>query len=282
MAQEFRISVDLASLLEVGPIARAGIFGNLSGAVEAVAVAGVERWRQAVGVQRLWQGEKQAYQASIRYQMTGPYSAVIESDYKYVEDIETGRPAYDLKKMLSTSPKVRRTKDGRRFLVIPIRTNLASMSAPAQAMASDLSASSIASQSQRPAGEVTTMSPKGGMRAAGRRAQTPFLSNTTGGKYMVRKNEYAWGGKLSRKMLAAGGASATEQKRLAGLHRFDTSSGKSKSSAFMSFRIMMEGSSGWIVPARPGLWLARTVSQSLQRTANTDFSAAMQMDLIAA
>lgn len=282
MAQAFRVSVDLAEFLNVGPIARAGVFGQLSGAIENVAQAGVERWRQAVGVQRMWSEEKRAYQASIAYRMTGPYSAEISSDYKYVEDIETGRPAYDLKRMLSTSPKVRLTKDGRRFLVIPMRTNLDQMSAPARQLATQLSPSKVTGQGERPAGEVTILSPKG-MRPASSRAQKPFLSNpATKGAYMVRKNEYAWGGKLGRRMLTRAGASKAEAKRLGGLYRFDTSSGRSKGSAYMSFRIMMEGSPGWIIPARPGLWIAKAVTESLQRTANKDFAAALELDLKAA
>jgi hypothetical protein len=68
-------------------------------------------------------GEKEPYMASIAMQMTRPFSAVVSTDYKYADEIETGRPAKDLKQMLNTSPKVRRTKDGRRFLVIPMRHN---------------------------------------------------------------------------------------------------------------------------------------------------------------
>jgi hypothetical protein len=62
----------------------------------------------------------------------------------------------------------------------------------------------------------------------------------------------------------------------AGMVRFNTGTG---GSTFLTFRVMVEGSPGWIVPAKPGLWLAKTVAESLQRTADTDFATAMQADL---
>src|SRR5260221_665740 len=102
---EFKISVDLSQLLAVGPIVRAGIFNNLSAAVERVTITGAERWREAVLKAPLWDGERQAYAASIEWRLTGPYSGEITSNYKFVEDIEAGRPPYDLKRMLDTSMK---------------------------------------------------------------------------------------------------------------------------------------------------------------------------------
>ena len=285
MAQELSVSVDLHELLKLGPIVRAQIFQNLAGAVESVAQAGVGRWQMAVKAQKLWSGEKNAYVASIRYEMKGPYAAEIVSDYKFVEDIETGRPAYDLKRMLDTGPRVRRTKDGRRFLVIPIRHNTpgasGGMSKAAYQLARQLLPTTISSQGHRPAGEVTELSPGHGMRAA--KAQTDYLSHPKSkSSFLVRKNNYAYGGRLTRKALVEAGASKTEQRHLAGALRFDTSSGKSSGSAYLTFRMMVEGSSGWIIPARPGLWIAKAVSESLQQTAAVDFPAAMQMDLKAA
>ena len=123
MAQEFRVAVDLAQLLELGPVIRAQVFANLGGAVESVAQAGVERWKTEVRNTKLWEGERRAYADSIRYHMSGAFSAEIVSDYKYVEDIESGRTAYDLKRMLHTSFKTRLNKKGQLYLIIPFRHN---------------------------------------------------------------------------------------------------------------------------------------------------------------
>jgi hypothetical protein len=43
--------------------------------------------------------------------------------------------------------------------------------------------------------------------------------------------------------------------------RFKTSTG---GSSYLTFRIMMEGSTGWIVPAQPGKYLAKNVADALE------------------
>jgi hypothetical protein len=289
MAQEFKVSVQLGDILALGPLVRAQVFANLSGAVEAVVNAGEERWKTAVLSAPLWEGERQAYAASISARMLTPYSGEITSDYKFVEDIESGRPPYDMKRALDTSTKVRRTRDGRRYLIIPMRQNSTGNTAHAPAMpasvyglAKGLGASSIESQGQRRSGEITRLSPGGGMTpmSASTQRRNPFLSNpATKRAYMVTKNNYAWGDKLTKAALKSAGASAEEQKRYAGMYRFKESTG---GSTYLQFRIMMEGSSGWIIPAKPGLWLAKNVADSLQRTAGIDFPAAVQRDVDAA
>jgi hypothetical protein len=50
----------------------------------------------------------------------------------------------------------------------------------------------------------------------------------------------------------------------AGMVRFDTSSGKQKSSSYLTFRVMGEWSSGWVVGPREGLRLAQGVAEGLQ------------------
>lgn len=284
----FDVDVNLIGLQTAGPVARAGIFTNLSAAVERVAMAGAERWRESVLKARLWDGERQAYASTIRHEMTGPYSAVIVSDYKYVEDIENGRPPYDLKRMLNTSTKVRRTKDGRRFLVIPFRDNTPGNTALAGAMpgsvyalAAGLTPSRISGEGQRPAGEVTHLSPKSGMRPAAE--QTPFLSNPATKKtFLVPKREYEWGGRLTRRALHQAGVSEADQKRYAGMYRFDAKTpGGKKYSAYVRFRVMIEGSNGWIIPAKPGLHIAEGVANGLRGDAQKVFGAAIDADLAA-
>ena len=265
MASTFRISVDLSDLLAVGPLAKAGVFANLSYAVQTTVDTGVARWREEVQSASLWEGEKTAYAASISGRMLTPFSGEITSDYQYVEDIESGRPPYDLKRMLQTSSKVRTSKKGKRYLVIPFRHNTPGSSAMGPAMpkavyaqARNLEASTISSSSSK----------------AGGRAK------------------YIWGGRLGKqsafpRQLARHGPGLTraaEHKsgRYDGMVRMDTSTGKSKSSAYLTFRVMIEGSSGWILPARPGQWIAKKVADNLQRTADVAFPAAVARDIMPA
>lgn len=289
----FNVSVDLSSLMAASPIMRAGVFDNLSAAVERVAMAGAERWRESVLKAHIWDGERQAYASTIRHEMTGPYSAVIVSDYKYVEDIESGRPPYDLKRMLNTSTKVRRTKDGRRFLIIPMRNNTPGNEAHAPAMpqgvygmASNLSTSKITGMGERRSGEIVRLMPGRGMMPLGEKRQRrdPFLSNPeTKGAYLVAKRNYEWGDRLTRRALRQAGVSAEDAKRYAGMYRFDAKTPGGKSySTYIRFRMMIEGSNGWIIPARPGLHIAEAVANSLRGDAEKVFGAAIDADLSAA
>jgi hypothetical protein len=259
------------------------VFPMLSKSVRAVAQQVTSDWQEAVYKAKLWTGEKDPYANSIKWEMTGNYSAVVSSGYKHAGEIETGRPAKDLKVMLNTSQKVRQTKDGRRFLVIPMRHNTSGSNGHAAAMPSSVYAiakamkpTKVISQGQRPSGQITHLSPKSGMSPATK--QSVFLSNPkTKQAAMVTASKYAWGGRLTAGALKAAGVDAAGAKRYAGMVRMDTSSPNGgKSSSYMTFRIMMEGSSGWVIPAKPGLFLARTVAVQMQPKAMAAFKEAIK------
>jgi hypothetical protein len=268
MAQ-YTLTIDIPNAQDIKQIVNGAVLPKITQAVQAVACQAQANWQRAVYDAKLWSGEKTPYMASIKVEMTGPFSAVVSSDYQYAAEIETGRPAKDLKKILDTSSKVRRTKDGRRFLVIPMRHNTPGNDAHAPAMppavgalALKLSHSSVTGSGMRPAGEVTILSPKSGMQAA--RKQTPYLSDRKTSKtYMVAKNQTAWGDRLTPQMLS--GQSKSDQKKYAGMVRMKEATG---GSTYLTFRIMMEGSTGWVVPAKPGLFLVKKVADELQPQAD--------------
>lgn len=258
------------------------VFPTMAKAVRAVAQQAASDWQESVFKAKLWSGEKDPYAASIKWEMTGNYSAVVSSGYKFAEEIETGRPAKDLKVMLNTSQKVRRTKDGRRFLVIPMRHNTGgsaghapSMPSSVYALAKAMKPSRVIGQGQRPSGEVTNLSASGMSPA---KKQSPFLSNPkTKQASMVAASKYAWGGRLTAGALRAAGVDAAGAKRYAGMVRMNTSTpGGAKSSAYLTFRIMMDGQAGWVVPAKTGLFLARNVAVHLQPKAMAAFKDAIK------
>jgi len=267
MADEMNVSVDLSELMSAGPLAAAGIFTHLSAAVRAVVETGEERWKRAALTARLWDGERRAYAASINSRMTGPYSGEIVSDYKYVVDIERGRPPYDLKRMLDTSMKVRVSKKGRRYLIIPFRHNTpgndalsASMPAKVYAQARELAPSNVVGHYAR-------------------RSGTGAWDLKTKEPARVRARRYVWGDRLGAGMTRKLQTSHKSDPH-AGMVRFDTTSPSgAKSSSYLTFRVMAQGSNGWVIPARDGLWIARAVSESLHRTAEKDFAAAIAADL---
>jgi hypothetical protein len=278
---EFRISIDLDAAMEgITAQVMEGVLPRLSQAVRAVAQQTQVRWMESVYRARLWSEEKREYMEAIHFEMQGPFAAMVWSDYKYAEDIENGRPARDLKRMLDTSTKVRTTKDGRRFLVIPFRHNTPENEAHAPAMpqsiydaASALDASRVTGTSMRPTGEVTSLHPQHGMRVL--KKQKPFLSDPkTRGHYLVPKQHYQWGGRLAAGMLGPNQQGKTD--RYAGMVRFDTSSGGKRHSTYMTFRIMIEGQAGWIVPAKPGLHLAEQVANEMRPLAEAAFTEAVK------
>lgn len=278
---KYTISFDLGSKLEITAAINKAVFPLLNQAVSAVSQQLASNWQESVYKAKLWSGEKDAYAKSIKWEMTGDFSAVVSSDYKYAEEIDSGRPARDLKTMLDTSQKVRQTKDGRRFLVIPFRHNTPGNNAHSKAMptavhalAKAMAPSKVVSMGERPSGQLTHLSPKTGMSPAGK---TNFLSNPkTKAHAMVASRGYDWGGRLSKSAMKAAGIGAADRKLFAGMVKMDTSTpGGAKSSSFMTFRVMMEGSSGWIVPAQPGQQIAKNVVEQMATKAEMAFSEAI-------
>lgn len=261
----------------------AAVLPLLNQAVRAVASQAANNWRSEVMRAKLWTGEKDAYAQSIKWEMTGDFTAYVSSDYKYAADIETGRPPRDLKKMLDTSSKVRRTKDGRRFLVIPIqhgtpKSNSNPMPSSVAKMARAMSVSTITSTGRRASGEITHLSPKTGMTPMLRETRAnPLMSNRlTRTTSTVENHRYAWGDRISKAQLKEAGASKEDQRKYAGMVRMKQSTPGSKRSGYLTFRIMMENSNGWIIPAQPGQYLLKKVVTDLEPKAAAAFTAAIE------
>lgn len=284
MSIQYGINLSMGAGLDLSAGINKQVLPLLHQAVRAVAKQTAANWQEAVYRAKLWSGEKDAYTQSIKWEMTGDFTAVVSTDYKHAAAIETGRGPRDLKKMLDTSEKVRRTEDGRRFLVIPMRHNTPGHGAHARPMppsvyelARNMEPSRVVAQGQRPAGEVTRLSPKTGMKASTN--QTPYLSNPkTKQATQVVARKYAWGGRVTTGQLKGQGLSKEMVKRYAGMVRMETSTpGGGKSSSYMTFRIMMDSQTGkWVIPAQPGMFLARGVVDAMKPKAEAAFTAAVK------
>jgi hypothetical protein len=144
-------------------------------------------------------------------------------------------------------------------------------------LASQMKVSSVSGTGTRASGEVTSLSPSSGMAPSP--MQSPFMSHIRSrSAYLVPENNYQWKGRLTRAQLAEAGASKEEQRRYAGMVRMKESTG---GSAFLTFRVMMEGSSGWIVKAQPGQYLARNVAEHLQPIAEAALQEALRRESLA-
>ena len=91
------LSVDLSQLLGAGQEVTANIRARAAQVVVAVAEQAAYQWKDKVFKAHLWAGEKTPYVASITWESKGPLEAVVKSDYSLAEEIESGRPARDLK-----------------------------------------------------------------------------------------------------------------------------------------------------------------------------------------
>ena len=250
----YNIRVDLSELLGSHSAIVQAVFPNISAAVQLTAEEAAFRWKSAVMKARLWSGEKAPYVESIKWTMTGQFEAEVTTDYRLAGEIETGRPSRDLKRMLQTSKKTRVVESGprkgQRYLIIPFRHNTPTASgegAHAPQMPSHVyaHARTLAPTMVLPPGSVK---PKSRMSATG---------------HVVPQHSYKWGGRLPPGLTPKLKPSHHSDIH-AGMVRMNTSSGKAKSSAYLTFRVMGEWSSGWVVGPREGLYLAKKVADGMQ------------------
>lgn len=282
MATDFQISLKMPSVDQLIKVINGATFPLAAQAVRAVANEARFRWIDSINRARIWQGMKTPYINSIKVRFLDDLHAEVYSDYQYAQQIEEGMPARDLKLMLNTSTKVRISQKGERFLVIPMRQNTPGNMALAPAMptsvydlAKEMAPSEVVGMGERPSGENTILSPTSGMSAAP--TQTPFLSNPATKKiFMVPKANYQWGQRMTRSALKAAGASPQEQKRYAGMVRMEASTPGAKSSVYLTFRVMSEGSSGWVTKPKPGLHIVQNVVTQLQPLATAAIGEAMK------
>jgi hypothetical protein len=234
---DYTITIDLPNADDIRRVVNGAVFPRVKQAIRNIAEITREDWINAIKKARLWSGEKTPYMASITVAYPTDLSAVISSNYKYAEEIETGRPPRDLKRMLQTSKKIRFAKTGlhagQRYLIIPLRHNVSGMSADTYQAASSMAPSVVTGKA---------LQNNGG----------------TGARVRMRQRAtYNWGDRMN--------APGTNQH---GMVRFDTSSKKSKSSTYLTFRVMGEWSAGWIIPAQPGQYIAKKVAEAMQPAAD--------------
>jgi hypothetical protein len=256
----YTVSFDAASLIK-------GLHLQLetaiTQAVQTTALTAQAAWKQTVlQTPGLWQPIKERYADSIRveYDASG-MGARIYSDDPMATPIENGIPARDMKRILDTSLKTRVAKNGKhagqRYLIIPFRHNTPGNTALAGSMpqavysqAKELTKSSVTRLSFR----------KNQLGVMG------FTGAQAGSKLLVRSREYKWGDRLS---------GVDIPKRFKGMYRFNTSSGGQNSSAYLTFRVMGEWSSGWVIKAQPGRFIVNAISEQAREMLKTEVTAAI-------
>lgn len=274
--------VDMGELAAASKALDKTVFPHLSQTVAFLVDKAYLDWVQSVKqASGVWTGDKERYTKSLRATMNGPYAGEVATDLKLAEEIETGRPEQDLKKMLDSSTKVRVSEKGHRYLIIPMRHNLPGYSALGKAMpaavamqAKKLSQSFVTGQGLRPTGQGY----KGGT----------FLSDPkTKSAYLVTSNSYKWGDRLPNNPAPGQGFAKLKPEHTAsiyaGMVRMGANSGKAKSSTYMTFRVMSEAPSQknkWIIGPRPGQFIAKQIQDKINQMSEQAFQSAMAADLM--
>jgi hypothetical protein len=265
------VSVDLSALRNIGSAIKAETLPHLREAIGAIAAQGQKDWADAVSkAPGIWAEEKKQYISSIKWAFTGDFEARISAGYKYAQEIEDGRPPRDLKLMLNTSMKVRTVQSGKnagkRYLIIPMQHNVPGSGALAPSMPDSV----YQAAAQLAPSRVTGM----GKRVSG----TGAWSTSTRSPATVPQRKYAWGGRLETSHMK--GLTSEQMRRYQGMVKFDTKGkGRVGHSTHLTFRVMMEGSSGWVVAAKPGQKFVPAVTARLQPLAEQVIAKAAQLDL---
>lgn len=236
----YNITVDISPLAEALSHANVTLRAHIAHVVSTTAKMIEDDWKKQVGnATGVRIAEKTAYIDSIKSHPISPFEIEVWSDYQIAAEIETGRPARDLKKMLDTSTRVRISAKGVKYLIIPMRHNAPGSDAHGPAMppavyaqAKQLSKSSITGQRME-------------RNAHGR---------------LVPRNTYQWGqGNNDPMARLKSGLSPKLQPH----HKSDPYAGmvrmksEGKGSQYLTFRVMTSNSNGWIVPAKPGLFIVQ-------------------------
>jgi hypothetical protein len=228
----YNLTIDLAPLMMAMASVNKEIELRIAKTVADTANAVLMDWKERVlHAPGVWQQEKDDYANSIAIRPINDFEVEIYSDYKFAAEIETGRPARDLKRMLDTSTKVRvSVKTSQRYLIIPMRHNVSSMPQAVKSAAQAMTKSTVTSMTTRP-NQIDTYDTKSRQKIG------------------VSQRVYQWGSRMA----------APKGSNHAGMVRMNTSTGKAKSSSYLTFRVMTENSNGWIIPAKPGLFIVRTL-----------------------
>lgn len=243
----------------------ASSFTNLSNAVRQVAESAQGLWQSYASGSPLPDGKivkdrTGKYASSINLRQTGDFSAEVYSADPIAQSFETGFPQRDLKQMLQTSKKTRTSAKGSKYLIIPFGWSASGSGGVGANVLPKAVANWWKSQSQS--------------------SITGWTTRLSGSGHTVPQRTYQWGSRLTRSDMNKLGIRGTGARRqMNGMVFFAPSSGGKSRSGGMTFRTMSEKSSGWIVPAKPGLHVAQSVSNQIQQQAEKVFREAFEADL---
>lgn len=257
---------------------------SLAYSLEWLANRGLKRWQRYAQGAPLPNGgvigmRSGAYLKSIQLAKLGDFSYEIFSDAPYAAAIEYGTGPRDLKRILDSSFKVRVSAKGKRYLVIPFRWGTGTGSGGGvtfgqRVMPEEIHDEAEALEATRITGHGRRLS---GTGAWSIKTRAPMTVRTR--RYGSETDPNRWGGRLP-----AGLAPKLKPSHVtdpfAGMVKFQHPTRRgSRDTHYMTFRTMVEGGQGWILPAQPGKFPARAVADELNRIAPRALQRAQSKDL---
>ena len=279
MAAGFRIGVDVGRLLPTGGAVNADTFPHLSNAVRTMAQLAHSDWLcYAMGYPlpsgRVMHNRTGEYARSIIRNEQGPFSQEVVSHLPYAAALEYGTKSYDQKKILDSSYKVRLTKKGKRYLIIPFRWNT-----PGSVLGHDMPAEVFHwwQDAERQRSHITGVY----RRASG----TGAYDIETRELIHVPARTYSWGSRLGTTDLHRMGFVGSDKMhgRLKGMVNFRNPDKGVKGgghSQYLTFRVMMEGSKGWVKPAQAGYFAAKAAADKVAIASDAVIGGAVATDIM--
>lgn len=255
---KYRIEIDLAPLHAVMEQAAERTYAGVNLAVQQTAEDIRQLWQGAVSrampVRNAWTMDwRNSAVDSIEAKSTGPFSAVVSSDHQAVVELESGRPTRDLKKMLQTSSRTKVSAAGKKYLSIPFRHGTAGHNALSPALPRDVHKLATMMGPSEITGRTTRLNAHGVLVP-----QSVHRWDKKGDEFKRGKKRYLSTGALPSG-LAAKLQPSHKSDPYAGMRRFKTENGASQ---YLTFRVMHEDSTGWIVPAKPGQHIAKAIANA--------------------
>ncbi len=266
MSTHIKIQFDLSGLSDITAEALRHVVNVADKAVEGIAIKVASNWKEAIRTEQSLSPDQRAkYIESIRVERDESPGIVsrcsVIADFDRAEQIENGTPARDLKAMLQTSRKTKLTKQGKKYLTIPIRHNTPGHDAHARAMPKDIHNEALKLGPSHIIAQTSRVSASG--HTVPRRI---YQWNRGGEEVQIKKKTHLTIGALPAG-LAPKLMPGHKTDPYAGMRRMDASSNGQKSSVYLTFRVMTEDSSGWIIPAKPGLHIAQHVAEQMEQAA---------------